>query len=115
MEPIARDAGSQGQRKCQIEEPQVRGAWVTPSHSHPHSLSIDLLLDLRLDKQRFVVSGDIALAPLRAAEPLVLIVDVAKPAIRYHVNVSSRSLRGEVLRILAASTVKSADSSPIRR
>jgi hypothetical protein len=36
-------------------------------------LSIDLLLDLRLDKQRFVVSGDIALrAAARAAEPLLL-------------------------------------------
>jgi hypothetical protein len=36
-------------------------------------LSIDLLLDLRLDKQRFVVSGDIALrAAARTAEPLLL-------------------------------------------
>jgi hypothetical protein len=66
-------------------------------------LSIDLLLDLRLDKQRFVVSGDIALrATARAAEPLLLIVDVAKPRPSdITVNVSSRSFRGEVLRILA--------------
>ena len=66
-------------------------------------LSIDLLLDLRLDKQRFTVSGDIALrATARAAEPLLLIVDVAKPRPSdITVNVSSKSFRGEVLRILA--------------
>ena len=66
-------------------------------------LSIDLLLDLRLDKQRFVVSGDIALrATARAAEPLLLIVDVEKPRPSdITVNVSSKSFRGEVLRILA--------------
>lgn len=66
-------------------------------------LSIDLLLDLRLDKQRFMVAGDIALrATARAAEPLLLIVDVAKPRPSdITVNVSSKSIRGEVLRILA--------------
>ena len=65
-------------------------------------LSIDLLLDLRLDKQRFAVTGDIALrATARAAEPLLLIVDVAKPRPSdITVNVSSSSIRGEVVRIL---------------
>lgn len=60
-------------------------------------------MDLWLDKQRFVVSGDIALrATARAAEPLLLIVDVAKPRPSdITVNVSSNSIRGEVLRILA--------------
>jgi hypothetical protein len=50
-----------------------------------------------------VVSGDIALrATARAAEPLLLIVDVAKPRPSdITVNVSSKSFRGEVLRILA--------------
>ena len=49
------------------------------------------------------VSGDIALrATARAAEPLLLIVDVTKPRPSdITVNVSSQSLRGEVLRILA--------------
>jgi hypothetical protein len=61
-------------------------------------LSIDLLHDLRLDKQRFVVSGAIALsATARATEPLLLIVDVEKPRPSdITVNVSSKSFRGEL-------------------
>lgn len=65
-------------------------------------LLIDLLLDLRLDKQRFRVDGDIALtATARAAEPLLLIVDVAKPrSSDITVHVASTSIRGEILRII---------------
>jgi hypothetical protein len=106
MEPIAQGPGgiAKVSANVKIEEPQVTrrlGDAITFVIHIP--LSIDLLLDLRLDKQRFVVSGDIALrATARAAEPLVLIVDVAKPRPSdITVNVSSRSLRGEVLRILA--------------
>jgi hypothetical protein len=95
--------GSAGGRET-VQEPQVTrrlGDSITFTIHIP--LSIDLLLDLRLDKQRFVVSGDIALrATARAAEPLLLIVDVSKPRPSdITVNVSSSSLRGEVLRILA--------------
>ena len=66
-------------------------------------LGIDLLLDLRLDKQRFKVSGEIALrATARAAEPLLLVIDVPKPRTRdISVDVASTSIRGEVLRIIA--------------
>jgi hypothetical protein len=66
-------------------------------------LAIELLVDLRLDKQRFKVTGEIELrAVARAAEPLLLIVDVAKPRpADITVNVSSSSMRGELLRILA--------------
>ncbi|MGH3559117.1 MAG: hypothetical protein ACRDTK_16780 [Mycobacterium sp.] len=66
-------------------------------------LAIDLLVDLRLDKQRFRVDGDVALrATARAAEPLLLIVDVEKPRPSdITVHVSSKSIRGEVLRIVA--------------
>lgn len=66
-------------------------------------LSIELLVDLRVDKQWFTVAGDIALrATARAAEPLLLIIDVAKPrASDIKVQVASRSIRGEVLRIIA--------------
>jgi hypothetical protein len=62
-----------------------------------------LLVDLRLDKQRFTVAGDIALrATARAAEPLLLIIDVAKPRPSdITVQVSSTSIRGEVLRVVA--------------
>ena len=65
-------------------------------------LEIDLLVDLRLDKQRFNVDGEVALrATARAAEPLVLILDVAKPRpTDISVHVSSKSIRGEVLRVI---------------
>jgi len=106
MEPIAQGPGgiAKVSAKVKIQEPRVTrrlGDTITFVIHIP--LSIDLLLDLRLDKQRFLVSGDIALrATARAAEPLLLIVDVAKPRPSdITVNVSSKSLRGEVLRILA--------------
>lgn len=66
-------------------------------------IEIDLLVDLWLDKQRFTVDGEISLrATARAARPLSLIIDVAKPRPSdISVHVSSKSLRGEVLRLLA--------------
>ncbi|WP_374021336.1 hypothetical protein [Mycobacterium sp. HNNTM2301] len=106
MEPIPQGPGgiAKVSANVKIHEPKVTrrlGDSITFVIHIP--LSIDLLLDLRLDKQRFVVSGDIALrATARAAEPLLLIVDVAKPRPSdITVNVSSKSFRGEVLRILA--------------
>ncbi|GAB7143602.1 hypothetical protein [Mycobacterium riyadhense] len=106
MEPIAQGPGgiAKVSAKVKIREPRVTrklGDLITFVIHIP--LSIDLLLDLRLDKQRFLVAGDIALrATARAAEPLLLIVDVSKPRPSdITVNVSSKSIRGEVLRILA--------------
>lgn len=106
MEPIAQGPGgiAKVSAKVKIQEPRVTrklGDLITFVIHIP--LSIDLLLDLRLDKQRFQVAGDIALrATARAAEPLLLIVDVSKPRPSdITVNVSSKSIRGEVLRILA--------------
>ena len=106
MEPIAQGPGGIAKVSAyvKIQDPRVTrrlGDSITFVIHIP--LSIDLLLDLRLDKQKFVVSGDIALrATARAAEPLVLIVDVAKPRPSdITVNVSSKSFRGEILRILA--------------
>jgi hypothetical protein len=66
-------------------------------------LAIDLLVDLRLDKQRFKVSGEIALAATaRAADPLLIVIDVPKPRMRdIFVDVASTSIRGELLRIIA--------------
>ena len=65
-------------------------------------LEIDLLLDLRLDKQRFKVDGEVALrAVARAALPLALILDVAKPRPSdISVHVSTQTIRGELLRII---------------
>ena len=56
-----------------------------------------------MDKQRFVIDGDIALrATARAAQPLLIVIDVAKPRPSdIAVHVTSRSVRGEILRILA--------------
>ncbi|HET9875406.1 MAG TPA: hypothetical protein VFQ37_06525 [Mycobacterium sp.] len=90
--------------KVNVHQPQVTrnlDAAITFAIHIP--LSIDLLVDLRLDKQRFTVSGDIALrATARAAEPLLLIIDVEKPRPSdITVLVSSKSIRGEVLRIIA--------------
>lgn len=65
-------------------------------------LAIDLTVDLRLDKQHFTVDGEVALrATARAAEPLLLILDVAKPRPSdISVQVSSKSIRGEIVRII---------------
>lgn len=87
-----------------IKEPKVTrnvGDSITFDIHIP--LLIDLLIDLRIDKQRFQVDGDIALsATARAAEPLLLIVDVAKPRPSdITVHVTSKSIRGELLRIVA--------------
>ncbi|MFV0493510.1 hypothetical protein [Mycobacterium sp.] len=106
MEPIAQGPGgiAKVSANVRIQEPRVTrklGDLITFAIHIP--LSIDLLLDLRLDKQKFAVTGDIALkATARAAEPLLLIVDVSKPRPSdITVNVSSKSIRGEVLRIIA--------------
>ncbi|MDT5010730.1 MAG: hypothetical protein QOH57_2347 [Mycobacterium sp.] len=66
-------------------------------------LAIDLLLDLRLDKQRFKVSGEISLnATARAAAPLLIVIDVPKPKMRdISVDVASTTIRGELVRIIA--------------
>jgi hypothetical protein len=106
MEPIAQGPGgiAKVSANVKIQDPQVTRRLDDSITFAIHiPLSIDLLVDLRVDKQRFIVSGDIALrATARAAEPLLLIVDVSKPRPSdITVNVSSKSLRGEVIRILA--------------
>lgn len=106
MAPIAQGPGKIAKisAKVRIQEPQVHRNVDDAITFNIHiPLAIDLLVDLRLDKQRFLVDGDIALhAIARAAEPLLLIIDVAKPrASDITVHVSSKSIRGEVLRIVA--------------
>mgnify|MGYP005613970431 CR=1 FL=1 len=90
--------------KVKIQQPHVRrnlGETLTFAIRIP--LEIELIVDLRVDKQRFKVDGDIALrATARAAEPLLLVIDVAKPRPSdISVHVTSKSMRGEILRIIA--------------
>merc|ERR1711969_150596 len=65
-------------------------------------LEIDMVVDLRIDKPKFMVFGEIALrATARAAKPLLLILDVEKPrASDIAIHVTSKSLRAEVVRIV---------------
>lgn len=106
MEPIAQGPGkiAKVSAKVKIQEAQVKrhvDDLITFTIHIP--LAIDLLVDLRLDKQRFLVDGDIELrAVARAAKPLLVVVEVAKPrSSDITVHVSSKSIRGEVLRIIA--------------
>ena len=90
--------------KVRIQQPRVtRGLGDLLTFAIRIPLLIGLLIDLRLDKQRFTVAGEISLrATARAAEPLLLVIDVAKPRPSdITVEVSSTSLRGELLRIVA--------------
>ena len=90
--------------KVRIQEPKVtrsNGELITFAIRIP--LEIDMVIDLRIDKPKFVVFGEIALsATARAAEPLLLILDVRKPRPSdIEIHVTSKSLRAELLRIVA--------------
>lgn len=90
--------------KVRIQEPRVTrstGEVITFAIRIP--LEIDMVIDLKIDKPKFMVFGEIALtAVARAAEPLLLILDVHKPRPSdIAIHITSKSLRGELLRILA--------------
>jgi hypothetical protein len=61
-----------------------------------------MMIDLKIDKPKFMVFGEISLnAVARAAEPLLLILDVQKPRPSdIAIHVTSKSLRAELLRIV---------------
>jgi len=105
MGPIAQGPGGFARVRAHVKilQPHVRrtiGNTIDFSIRIP--LRLDLVIDLRLDKQRFTVAGEIGLrATAKAAEPLVLIIDVAKPRPSdIRVDVSSQSIRGELVRII---------------
>lgn len=90
--------------KVRIQEPRVTrsiGELITFAIQIP--LEIDMVIDLRIDKPKFMVFGEITLSAIaRAAEPLLLILDVQKPRPSdIAIHVTSKSLRGELLRVLA--------------
>lgn len=89
--------------KVRIMEPRVTrqvGEMITFAIRIP--LEIDMVVDLRIDRPKFMVFGEIALrATARAAAPLLLILDVEKPrSSDISIHVTSKSLRAEVVRIL---------------
>ncbi len=61
-----------------------------------------MVVDLRIDKPKFMVFGEIALrATARAVDPLLLILDVEKPrSSDISIHVTSQSLRAEVVRVI---------------
>lgn len=106
MGPIGQGPGKIAKvtAKVRIMDPRVTrevGELITFAIRIP--LEIDMVVDLRIDRPKFMVFGEIALsATARAAAPLLLILDVAKPrASDISIHVTSTSLRGEVLRIVA--------------
>jgi hypothetical protein len=106
MGPIGQGPGKIAKvtAKVRVMDPRVTrdvGEMITFSIRIP--LEIDMVVDLRIDRPRFMVFGEIALrATARAAAPLLLILDVEKPrSSDISIHVTSRSLRGEVLRIVA--------------
>ncbi len=105
MGPIAQGPGKIAKvtARVKIQTPQVTrhvGELITFAIRIP--LEIDMVVDLRIDKPRFMVFGEIALrAEALAAEPLLLILDVHKPrAADISIHVTSKSLRAEVVRII---------------
>jgi hypothetical protein len=104
--PIAQGPGKIAKvtAKVKVQTPTVTrqvGEAITFSIRIP--LEIDMVIDLRIDKPRFMVFGEIALrASALAAAPLVLILDVEKPRPSdITIHVTSKSLRAELLRIVA--------------
>ncbi|MGV0746446.1 hypothetical protein [Mycolicibacterium sp. XJ870] len=90
--------------RVKIQKPRVSrhvGDAITFSIRIP--LEIDMVIDLRIDRPQFMVFGEIDLrATALAAEPLLLIIDVKKPRpADISIHVTSKSLRAELLRILA--------------
>src|ERR1700754_5100231 len=103
--PIAQGPGKIAKvtAKVRIQDPKVRrsvGELITFSIRIP--LEIDMVVDLRIDKPKFMVFGGIALrATARAADPLLLILEVEKPRPSdLAIHVPHKSLRGELVRII---------------
>jgi hypothetical protein len=90
--------------KVRIQEPRVtRNIDELITFAIRIPLEIDMVIDLKIDKPKFMVFGEISLtAVARAADPLLLILDVQKPRPNdVAIHVTSKSLRGELLRIVA--------------
>src|SRR6185369_12168956 len=105
MGPIGQGPGKIAKvtAKVRIMDPRVVrtvGEMITFDIRIP--LEIDMVVDLRIDRPKFMVFGEIALhATARAADPLLLILDFEKPrSSDISIHVTSKSLRAEVVRVL---------------
>ena len=105
MGPMAQGPGKIAKvtAKVKVQDPAVTrklGDQITFNIQIP--LEIELVIDLRIDKPRFIVFGEIALrATAIAAHPLALILDVEKPRPSdISIHITSTTLRAEVLRIV---------------
>jgi hypothetical protein len=103
--PIAQGPGKIAKvtAKVRVQEPRLtRNVGDTITFAIRIPLEIDMVVDLRIDKPKFMVFGEIALAATaRAAGPLLLILDVEKPRPSdISIHVTSQSLRAEIVRII---------------
>jgi hypothetical protein len=105
MGPMAQGPGKFAKvtAKVKVQDPVVKrklGEQITFDIRIP--LEIELVIDLRIDKPRFKVFGEIALrATAIAAHPLVLILDVEKPRPSdIAIHITSTTLRAELVRIV---------------
>jgi hypothetical protein len=105
MGPMAQGPGNFAKvtAKVKVQTPSVTrklGERITFDIRIP--LEIELIIDLRIDKPRFMVFGEIALrATAVAAHPLTLILDVEKPRPSdISIHITSKTLRAEVVRIV---------------
>ncbi|MBV5246210.1 MULTISPECIES: hypothetical protein [Mycolicibacterium] len=105
MGPMAQGPGriAKVTARVRIQQPRVNrelGELITFAIRIP--LEIDMVVDLRIDKPKFMVFGEISLrATAKAAEPLLLILDVEKPrSADISIHVTSKTLRAEVVRII---------------
>jgi hypothetical protein len=105
MGPIAQGPGKIAKvfAKVNVKTPRVSrqvGEAITFGIRIP--LEIDMVVDLWIDRPKFMVFGEIALrATARAAPPLLLILDVEKPrASDIAIHVTSKTLRAELVRII---------------
>jgi hypothetical protein len=105
MGPMAQGPGKFAKvtAKVKVQDPSVtrkNGEQLTFDIRIP--LEIELVIDLRIDKPRFIVFGEIALrATAVAAHPLSLILDVEKPrSTDISIHITSTTLRAELVRIV---------------
>lgn len=105
MGPMAQGPGKFAKvtAKVRVQDPAVtrhQGEQLTFDIQIP--LEIELIIDLRIDKPRFKVFGEIALrATAIAAHPLSLILDVEKPRPSdISIHITSTTLRAELVRIV---------------